>query len=146
MKLKILLKTYRGEELLETVDVEIPSNVPSGRVSLMVADAGTLSAVERREARHGFVPKNMSQLVRAINTLRKNNRLYVRLSRAGAGGAIVDGEYMSSLPPSVLNVLETDESGSGYTRLRNSTIWEHELVTDYNVSGARVLNLQVKKR
>ena len=146
VKLKILLKTYRGEELLETVDVEIPSNVPSGRVSLMVADAGTLSAVERREARHGFVPKDMSQLVRAINTLRKNNRLYVRLIRPGAGGAIVDGEYMSLLPPSVLNVLETDESGSGYTRLRNSTIWEHELVTDYNVSGARVLNLQVKKR
>ena len=146
VKLKILLKTYRGEEMLETVDVNIPSNTPSGTVSLMVADAGTLSAIERREARQGFVPKDMSQLVRAINTLRKNNRLYVRLSRADAGGAIVDGEYMSSLPPSVLNVLETDDSGSGYTPLRNSTFWEHELVTDYHVSGARVLNLEVKKR
>ena len=146
VKLKILLKTYRGEEMLETVDVNIPSNTPSGTVSLMVADAGTLSAIERREARQGFVPKDMTQLVRAINTLRKNNRLYVRLSRADAGGAIVDGEYMSSLPPSVLNVLETDDSGSGYTRLRNSTFWEHELVTDYNVSGARVLSLEVKKR
>jgi len=146
VKLKILLKTYRGEEMLKTVDVNVPSNTPSGRVSLMVADAGTLSAIERREARHEFVPKNMRQLVRAINTLRKNNRLYVRLSRANTGGAIVDGEYMSSLPPSVLNVLETDDSGSGYTPLSNSTFWEHELVTDYNVSGSRVLNLEVKKR
>ena len=146
VKLKILLKTYRGEELLETVDVNIPSNIPSGRVSLMIADASTLSAVERREARQGFVPKDMSQLVRAINALRKNNRLYVRLSRADAAGAIVDGEYMSSLPPSVLTVLETDTSGSGFTPLRNSTFWEHELVTDYNVSGARVLSLEVKKR
>ncbi len=146
VKLKILLKTYRGEEMLKTVDVNVPSNTPSGRVSLMVADAGTLSAIERREARHQFVPKNMRQLVRAINTLRKNNRLYVRLSRANTGGAIVDGEYMSSLPPSVLNVLETDDSGSGYTPLSNSTFWEHELVTDYNVSGSRVLNLEVKKR
>ena len=145
-KLKILLKTYRGEEILQTVDVNIPSNTPSGRVRLIVADAGTLSAIERREARQGFVPKNMSQLVRAINTLRKNNRLYVRLSRPNAGGAIVAGEYMSSLPPSVLNVLETGDSGSGYTPLSTSTFWEHELVTDYNVSGARVLNLEVKKR
>jgi hypothetical protein len=146
VKLKILLKTYRGEELLETVDVNIPANIPSGRVSLMIADAATLSAVERREARQEFVPKDMSQLVRAINALRKNNRLYVRLSRADAAGAIVDGEYMSSLPPSVLTVLETDNSGSGFTPLRNSTFWEHELVTDYNVSGARVLSLEVKKR
>ena len=146
VKLKILLKTYRGEEMLETVDVNIPYNTPSGRVSLIVADAGTLSAIERREARQGFVPKDMRQLVHAINTLRKNNRLYLRLSRADAGGAIVAGEYMSSLPPSVLNVLETDDSGSGYTPLRNSTFWEHELVTDYHVSGARVLNLEVKKR
>lgn len=146
VKLKILLKTYRGEEMLETVDVEIPANVRSGRINLMVADAGTLSAVERREARQAFVPRDMSQLVRAINALRKNNRLYIRLSRPDAGGAIVDGEYMSSLPPSVLNVLETDESGSSYTPLRNSTFWEHELVTEYNVSGARVLNLEVKRR
>jgi hypothetical protein len=146
VELKILLDTYRGEEKLETVEVTVPANVPSGRINLMIADATTLSAVERREARQGFVPKDMSQLVRAINALRKNNRLYIRLSRPDAGGAIVDGEYMSSLPPSVLNVLETDDSGSGITRLRNSTFWEHELVTEYNVSGARVLNLDVEKR
>jgi len=146
VKLKILLKTYRGEELLETVDINIPVNTPSGRVSLMIADAATLSAVERREARQEFVPKDMSQLVRAINALRKNNRLYIRLNRADAGGAIVDGEYMGSLPPSVLTVLETDNSGSGFTPLQNSTFWEHELVTDYNVSGTRVLSLEVKKR
>lgn len=146
VQLKVLLKSYRGDELLETVDVKVPPNVPTGPLKLMVADATTLSSVERREARDAFVPKDMSQLVRAINALRKNNRLYVRLTRADAGGAIVDGEYMGSLPPSVLNVLESDESGSGYTPLRNSTLWEHELVTDYNVSGVRVLNLEVKKR
>ncbi len=146
VQLKILLKSYRGDEMLETVEVTIPPNAPPGPLKLMVADATTISAVERREARNAFVPKDMSQLVRAINALRKNNRLYVRLTRADAGGAIVDGEYMSSLPPSVLNVLESDESGSGYTPLRNSTLWEHELVTEYNVSGVRVLNLEVKKR
>lgn len=146
VELKILLKSYRGDEMLETVQVTVPPNVPPGPLKLMVADANTLSTVERREARDAFVPKDMSQLVRAINALRKNNRLYVRLTRADAGGAIVDGEYMSSLPLSVLNVLESDESGSGYTPLQNSTLWEDELVTEYNVSGVRVLNLEVKKR
>jgi len=30
--------------------------------------------------------------------------------------------------------------------LSNSTFWEHELATEYNVSGSRVLNLEVEKR
>ena len=146
VKLKILLKSFRGDEMLEEVDVTVPPNVDSGTLRLMVADATTLSAVERREARQGFVPKDMSQLVRAINALRKNNRLYVRLSRSDARGAIVDGEYLTSLPPSVMTVLQADDSSSGFTPLRNSTFWEHEVVTEYNVSGARLLDLEVKKR
>ncbi len=147
VELKILLGTYRGDEILETVDVTIPSHISSGRLQLIVADARTRSAVERREARESFVPKDMSQLIRAINALRKNNRLYVRLSRRGSNGAIVAGEYLTSLPPSVINVLQADgSSSSNFTPLRNSTVWEHEVVTQYSVSGSQTLYLKVKKR
>ena len=147
VKLKILLGTYRGDEILETVDVTIPSHMSSGRLQLMVADARTLSAVERSEARQSFVPKDMSQLIRAINSLRKNNRLYIRLSRRGANGAIVAGEYLTSLPPSVLNVLQADgSSSSNFTPLQSSTFWEHEVVTEYSVSGSQTLYLKVNKR
>ena len=147
VKLKILLGTYRGDEILETVDVTIPSHMSSGRLQLMVADARTLSAVERSEARQSFVPKDMSQLIRAINSLRKNNRLYIRLSRRGANGAIVAGEYLTSLPPSVLTVLQADgSSSSNFTPLQSSTFWEHEVVTEYSVSGSQTLYLKVNKR
>ena len=146
-KLKILLGTYRGDEILETVDVSIPSHISSGRLELIVADARTLSAVERRESRQSFVPKDMSQLIRAINSLRKNNRLYVRLSRRGANGAIVAGEYLTSLPPSVISVLQSDgSSSSNFTPLQSSTLWEHEVVTEYSVSGSQTLYLKVNKR
>jgi hypothetical protein len=144
--LKLLLRSYRGEEILESVDVEIPSYIRSGSLRLLVADADTLSSFERREARQEFVPKDMDQLVRAINSLRRNNRLYVRLSRVNASGAIVAGEYLTSLPPSVINVLEDDDSSSGFTPISSSTFWEHEIVTDFSVSGARVLPLEVKSR
>ncbi len=145
-KLKLLLKSYRGDEILETVDVTVPKNVGAGQLRLVVADANTLSAIERQEARQGFVPKDLDQLIRAINALRKNNRLYVRLSRADRGGAIVAGEYLTSLPASVINVLQAGESAGDFTPLRNSTFWEHEVVTDYNVSGSQLLHLQVRKR
>ncbi len=144
--LKLLLRSYRGDDILESVGVTVPPHIRSGSLRLMVADAETLSSVERREARQAFVPKDMDQLVRAINSLRKNNRLYVRLSRTDSAGAIVAGEYLTALPPSVMNVLEADDSSSGFTPLGTSTFWEHEIVTDYSVSGARILNLEVAPR
>jgi hypothetical protein len=146
VSLKLLLRSYRGDDVVESVDVTVPPHVRSGSLRLLVADAETLSSLERREARQPFVPKDLDQLVRAINSLRKNNRLYLRLSRADASGAIVAGEYLTSLPPSVLGVLEADDSSSGFTPLGTSTFWEHEVKTDYSVSGSRMLNLEVSAR
>ena len=142
--LKLLLRSYRGEEILERVDVEIPPNVGEGKLQLLVADGTTIATIERRQTRTGFVPHNLDQLIRALNGLRKNNRLYVRLNRLGSGGAIVAGEYLSSLPPSVLNVFEADQSSASFIPVRNSMLWEHELVTDYSISGSRTLEITVK--
>jgi hypothetical protein len=142
--LKLLMRSYRGEEMLERVVVDIPTNVGEGKLQLLIADASTISRIERRLIQARFEPRNLNQLIRALNGLRKNNRLYVRLNRPGSGGAIVAGEYLSSLPPSVLNVLEADQSSGSYIPVRTSTLWEYELVTDYSVSGSRVLEITVK--
>jgi hypothetical protein len=142
--LKVLLRTYRGEEKLDEYDIDIPSNAEEGQLQLLVADAGTISTIERRMTRSSFEPRNLNQLIRALNGIRKNNRLYVRLSRPNREGAILAGEYMSSLPPSVLNVLKADQSSGNYIPIRNSMLWEGEMVTDYSVTGSRVLEITVK--
>jgi hypothetical protein len=110
----------------------------------LIADATTISNYERRLIQARFEPRNLDQLIRALNGLRKNNRLYVRLNEPGSGGAIVAGEYLSSLPPSVMNILQADQSNGSFIPVRTSTLWEYELVTDYSVSGSRVLEITVK--
>jgi len=141
--LNLLLRSHRGEENLKKVDVEIPANLGEGKLQVLVADATTVSTMERREMGERFTPRNLDQLIRAINGLRKNNRLYVRLTR-NEPGAIVRGEYLSSLPPSVLNVLSADRSSGSYIPIQNSTLWESELLIDQSVSGSRVLEIEVK--
>jgi hypothetical protein len=130
--------------MLERVDVQIPSNVGEGTLQLVVADAAMTSAIERRDARDGFVPRDLDQLIRALNGIRKNNRLYIRLSRPDRSSAIVAGEYLSSLPPSVLNVMGADQSSASFIPIRNSLLWEHELVTEFSVTGSRLLQITVK--
>ena len=143
IRLKLLLKTYRGEEVLDMVDISVPENVGQGQVKLIVADAATLSSIERQEAKQSFQPRDLEQLIRAINSLRKNNRLYVRLMRSDRKGAIVSGEYLTSLPPSVMDILETDDSSSGFIPLQNSMILEQEVTTEFSVSGSRLLTVEV---
>src|SRR2546428_355631 len=48
--LKMLLRTYRGDDIVRTLPIEIPSNA-SGSLSVLVTDGARLSQAEQREAR-----------------------------------------------------------------------------------------------
>jgi hypothetical protein len=141
--LRVLLRTYRGEIKSETVPIPIPANAPAGSYSVLVADGMALAQIEQREMRQVFEPRDLDQLIRAINGLRKASHLYVRLLRPDEG-AIVGGEYFQSLPPSVLSVLG-GSAESGVVPLRTAAVWEFDLPTDYAVSGHRLLTLTVER-
>jgi hypothetical protein len=140
--LKVLMRGYRGEEVVRTVPLEIPAGA-SGSLSVMVSDGNRLAQWERREVRQPTEPRSVPQLMRALNTVRKNNRLYVRLLAADAG-AVVRGEPLSSLPPSVLGVFEADRSAGDFIPLRNATLGEWNLPTEHAVVGSRVLTITIE--
>lgn len=138
---KILLRTYRGEDVLETVPIQIPASA-SGRLTLLVTDGQRLSAAEQRETRLNPQSVTVTQLVRELNHARPNSTVYVRLL-SGDAGAIVSGERLPSLPPSVLAVLRSDRSGGSFSPLYNATLGEWAVPTRNVVSGSRTLTLSV---
>jgi hypothetical protein len=107
----------------------------------MVSDGARLGLAEQREARLPQ-PRSVAQLVRALNKARRNDVLYVKLL-GSEPGAVVNGELLSSLPPSVLAVLEADRSGGNFNPLHSATLGEWEVPTDHAVSGVRTLTIQV---
>lgn len=139
--LKILTRSYRGEETISTVPIEIPSNA-SGRLSILVTDGRQLNAIEQRDVRRSLDPQSVAQMVKLLNNTRRNNRIYVRLL-SGTPGAVVNGEAMAALPPSVLSVLESDRNGGSFTPMRTATVGEWELPMDSAVSGSRILTIEV---
>jgi hypothetical protein len=138
--LKVLLRTYRGEDMLRTIPIAIPANA-SGTLVVMVSDGQRLTQSEQREVRQPQ-PRSVPQLIRSLNKARQNNTLYVKLLASDAG-AVVKGELLSSLPPSVLTVLESDRSGGSFNPLTSAAIGEWELPTDHVISGIRSLTIQV---
>jgi hypothetical protein len=138
--LKVLLRTFRGVDMLRTIPIAIPSNA-TGSLAIVVSDGQRLAQSEQREARLPQ-PRSVPQLVRALNKSRRNSTLYVKLLGSDAG-AVVNGEVLSSLPPSVLAVLEADRSGGNFNPLSSATIGEWELPTEHVISGVRTLTIQV---
>jgi hypothetical protein len=136
----VALRSSRGQEIVRQVPIEIPANV-TGSLQLTVADAARTTADDRRDTR-GLDLQRVSQMMRTFNRARRNNRLYVRLTSADAG-AVVNGEPMAGLPPSVLAVIEADRNSGTVGSLRTLTRGEWELALDFAVTGSRQLTLSL---
>ncbi|MBS1818943.1 MAG: hypothetical protein JSU08_13505 [Acidobacteria bacterium] len=138
--LKVLLRTYRGEDIIQTIPIEIPPNA-RGTLALTVSDGQRLNQTEQREARLPQ-PRSVPQIVKALNRARRTNTIYVKLMSSDAG-AVVSGELLSSLPPSVLAVIESDRSGGNTSALQTATLGEWQLRTEQAISGVRSLTIQL---
>jgi hypothetical protein len=55
----------------------------------------------------------------------------------------VSGEYLPSLPGSVLSVLGAAEQGTSVVPIRSAAVWDFELPTDYAVAGTRTISLNI---
>jgi hypothetical protein len=143
VNLKVLLRTYRGEEITKAVPVQIPANA-RGSVSIMVTDGTRLSQWESRELQiQPLQAHGLPQMIRVLNSARKNNRLYVRLVTRD-GGAVVKGESLAALPPSVLAVMESDRNGGSFRPLQSALLGEWEILSGHAVTGSRTLTLPLE--
>jgi len=140
--LKVLFRTYRGDDIVRTLPIDIPANA-TGSLSVLVSDGARLGQAEQREARTAQ-PRSVDLVIKSLNKARRNNTLYVKLLGSNAG-AVVNGETLSSLPPSVLGVLEADRNGGTFNPLHNATLGEWQLPTEHAVSGARTVTITVSQ-
>jgi hypothetical protein len=145
LELTALLRSQDGEETLQKTTLEIPASLPPGPLTILVADGSTIDRAELNRAGRPVLPKNPQQLVRAINKLRRNNRLYVRISRFEAGFTI-QGENFPSPPPSVARTFSSDPSLSpNVSPTFVSTVGEYELdPLPSLVSGVRTVTILVR--
>jgi hypothetical protein len=142
--LKVLTRNYRGAEKISTIPIGIPANA-SGQLTVMVTDGRQLNQIEQRELRRSVQPTSVAQMIKVLNQSHRNNRVYVRLL-TGTPGAVVNGEALTSLPPSVLAVLEGDRTSGSFTPIRSAALGEWELAMDSAISGTRVLTIDLDGR
>jgi len=145
IEMQAFARNDNGSEFVERIPLNIPADAPLGPLVIIVGDGASLNLVDRAQPAAEFAPRDLSQLVRAINKLKKNNRLYVRVMRAGTG-AIVNNEEMPVLPPSMLATLGSSRTSGGYTTMSVATLEEHELPpSQFIISGQQTITINVVK-
>ena len=93
--------------------------------------------------RQPFIPKDLDQLIRAINGLRRNNHVYVRLMRAGDGAIVAASTSRRCPPPSCPSSGPPSRAAASSPSAPRP--WDFDLATDYAVTGSRLLSLAVER-
>ena len=140
--LRVALRDSVGRTAIETLPLSLPPHV-TGPVQLLVADAARIGQRDLAAGNHPRSARTLPQLIRTLNGLRRNDRIYVRLI-VPRRGAVVGGEPLPGLPASVLAVLQGDRAGGDVTDLHDVTVGKWEIATDRVVTGSRLLSLTVE--
>jgi len=145
MTLKLNIRTFRGESLSQEVPLPVPALPAGSEFQLVLGDAATMMQLEAGLYRSsGFTPHSFAQLVRLLNNIRKNNRIYIKVV-ATRPGLFLRGEEMPNLPLTMKSLYGSARSAATATELSQSTLSDYQLPLEYIFKGAAVIPVKIKK-
>ena len=141
-EIQAFVRTDTGRILAQKIPVKVPVDTPEGMLLVTVGDGGSLNATATFRQ---FVPKNLSELVKTINDVKKSDRLYVQTSRV-TNGAVIGASEMPNLPPSMLATLNNDRTVGGFKPTLLTVLTEQELApAEFIIFGQQVLTIEVRQ-
>jgi SpoIVB peptidase S55 len=141
VELQAYIRTDAGKLFVQRIPVQIPAEASAGQLMITVGDG---AALQEASAAKSFVPVNLGQLVSAINKVKKNDRLYLRLQRP-TPGVVIGTSELPNLPPSTVATLNSDRSSGGYAPLSVSLVYERELApAEYVIAGQQTITVTIK--
>lgn len=142
IEIKAYVRTTTGKLFLQKIPVKIPSDTPSGKITITVADG---NALQITSSSNKFVPKNLAELIEKINKFKKNDRLYIQVHRV-TKGVIIGSKELPNLPPSVLATLNNTRTAGGVMPTIRTILSETEIPpADFVILGRKSLTIKVIK-
>jgi hypothetical protein len=145
MDVRLLLSNERGGNFTENVNIKIPNLKPGSTFYLMVADKDELMKFDAKNIKTSYFPTKLNSLIRAINNLRKNNRIYFKIMTPVQGLYIQGYEY-SNLPMSLRNIFVFNSTSQDQSDIRYSTLTEYQMEFPAVVKGKKLFKLKIKER
>lgn len=144
LKIKVLLRPYRGAPFMQEVPITIPAQAAKGNLQILVSDADALNRMRELFPGQGEGKlQSLDELIRVINRERQNDRLYVTLWE-NAPTLLVEDKELPNIPASEINVLDQRRMPGGAQLLYQSEIGEHSVTMNQVITGQQYLAVTVK--
>jgi len=144
IEVSALLRTPWGENVIQKIPVDIPDSVSDKTLSLVVGGGASINALQNRFSVQSSPPRDLRQMVRALNRMRRNNRVYALLMSPQRSFVLQGDEYPSP-PPSLLQTLLADPSVAGNVVFSGtSVVGDFETKpSPYAIQGQKTILLKV---
>ncbi|MFZ0640664.1 MAG: hypothetical protein WA020_06055 [Candidatus Acidiferrales bacterium] len=144
LKIKVLLRPYRGAPYIQEVPITIPAQAAKGNLQVLVSDAESLNRMRELFAGQGEGKlQDLDELIRIINRERQNDRLYVTLWE-NSPTLLVEDKELPNIPASEINVLDQRRMPGGAQLLYQSEIGEHSVPMNQVITGQQYLAVTIK--
>ena len=139
-ELQAFVRTDSGKTFVQKVAVKIPEDTPGGTLMIVVGDG---NSIQQTDVSQQFVPKDVGELIKMINELKKNDRLYLQTYRV-TNGAVIGANELPNLPPSVLATLNNDRTAGGFKPTLQTVLTEQEIApAEFLIAGKQTLAIEV---
>ncbi len=141
VKVRALLKPFRGESFAEMFEVQIPDDQPSGSAYLLVGSGSVANQVD-----FSIVPpdpRTLEQVVGVLQRLKASTDLTIGLY-SSRDGAVSAGVHMPNLPPSMRAVVAGDTSNGAQAPVRYFAANQQARPLAYIIDGSVKIDIDVR--
>jgi hypothetical protein len=128
-----LLRLPGGQAVTQRIPVDIPESVNDKTLMLAVGGGSEINALQFRLTPPGSAARDIHQLVKALNRMRRNNRLYALLM-APQHSFIMQGDEYPSPPPSLVQTFMADPAAATSVTLSGTSV-----VGDYEAAASSLM-------
>jgi len=146
LRVRVLLRPYRGPERIEETTVRVPEQATRGTtLRVLVTDGDMLNRASRGFAfgAAGGGSTGLDQLIALLNHERRNDRLYVGLF-VPTPTILWDDKELPNVPLDQINVIDGRPAPGSVQVLRESLASESSIPLGGPVTGIISLNLQIR--
>lgn len=145
MKADLLFRDETGQTFTDSITLKAPNLNPDSIFYLLAGDARSLADFDSKVVKSEYFPDKVSLLIRAINNIRKNNRLYFKLY-IPVEGFFMRGFEFPHLPFSLRNVMSFNTTSREHGNVAASTLAEYQMEVPGEMTGKKVYQLKIKER
>jgi hypothetical protein len=144
LRVRVLLRPYRGTARVEETTVRVPDQVARGTMlRVLVSDGDLLNRSSRGFGTAAGSSSSLDQLIALLNRERRNDRLYVGLFTP-TPTILWDDKELPNVPLSEINVVDGRPTPGTVQILRETLATESSIPLGGPVSGVISLNLQIR--